>query len=281
MIIDAHHHFWNYDPQEYDWITEEMRVIRKSFLPLNLKEEISSSGVDGVITVQARQSAEETEWLLKLAAENDFIKGVTGWIPLADTNAEKVLERFSLHPHLKAIRHVLQGESNEYMLRRDFNKGVDLLGKFNLAYEILIIENQLKHSIRFADLHPDQVLILDHIAKPKIREGIISPWKEDIRELSKRPNVFCKISGMVTEADSLSWTGQQLQPYFEEVLNSFGPARLLFGSDWPVCLVACSYNQWISTVRSFISKLSPGEQAAIMGENAIRVYRLDYNPLAH
>ena len=275
MIIDSHHHFWKYDPIEYDWIDDSMKVIRKDFLPESLELTIREAGVDGVISVQARQSVEETSWLLEMARQNKFIKGVVGWLPLINDDIEVELEKYSGNKLLKGLRHVIQGEPDpKFMLRKDFNSGVSLLKKYSLAYDILIVERQLPNMIRFVDQHPDQVFVLDHIAKPLIAKHELSLWKENIQELARRENVSCKISGMVTEADFNSWTPPQLQPYFDVVLEAFGADRLLFGSDWPVCLVATSYKNWMDLVRKSISELSKIEQAKIMGENAIRLYRL-------
>jgi len=275
MIIDSHHHFWKYDPIEYDWIDDSMKVIRKDFLPESLELTIREAGVDGVISVQARQSVEETSWLLEMARQNKFIKGVVGWLPLINDDIEVELEKYSGNKLLKGLRHVIQGEPDpKFMLRRDFNSGVSLLKKYSMAYDILIVERQLPNMIRFVDQHPDQVFVLDHIAKPLIAKHELSLWKENIQELARRENVSCKISGMVTEADFNSWTPQQLQPYFDVVLEAFGADRLLFGSDWPVCLVATSYKNWMDLVQKSISELSKIEQAQIMGENAIRLYQL-------
>jgi L-fuconolactonase len=275
MIIDSHQHFWIYNPVEYDWIDEKMKRIRRDFLPDDLKRLINSTGVDGVITVQARQTIEETDWILKHASDNDFIKGVVGWLPLSDKGIEDFLEKYKDHQKLKGLRHVLQGEPDqEYMLRDDFNMGISLLNKYDLVYEILIFEQHLPVTIKFVDTHPDQVFILDHVAKPRIKNNIIEPWKKNIFELAKRDNVFCKISGMVTEADYRNWTVAQLYPYLDTVLEAFGPDRLMFGSDWPVCLVACEYIQWFNIVKDFISKLTDTEQDNILGLNAQRIYKL-------
>jgi len=275
MIIDSHHHFWKYDPIEYDWIDDSMKVIRKDFLPESLELTIREAGVDGVISVQARQSVEETSWLLEMARQNKFIKGVVGWLPLINDDIEVELEKYSGNKLLKGLRHVIQGEPDpKFMLRKDFNSGVSLLKKYSMAYDILIVERQLPNMIRFVDQHPDQVFVLDHIAKPLIAKHELSLWKENIQELARRENVSCKISGMVTEADFNSWTPQQLQPYFDVVLEAFGADRLLFGSDWPVCLVATSYKNWMKLVQKNISELSKIEQAKIMGENAVRLYQL-------
>lgn len=277
MVIDSHHHFWKYDPIEYSWINENMKVIRRSFLPSDLKAEIDQVGVDGVVTVQARQIVEETDELLNFADENDFIKGVVGWVPLAEPNVSEVLERYNDAKKLKAVRHVVQGEPKGFLDGEAFNRGIQKLGSYNLVYDVLIFERQLEESIRFVDRHPDQAFVLDHIAKPQIKIDQLEPWKRNIQELSKRDNVTCKISGMVTEADYNNWTEDQLRPYLDAVLEAFGPDRLMFGSDWPVCLVACGYKRWHDIIFKFISPLSEYEQRSIMGGTAIHAYNLDTN----
>lgn len=275
MIIDTHQHFWRYNPVDYDWIDEDMAVIRRDFLPDHLKETVSGTAVSGVISVQARQCLEETDWLLELASSHEFIRGVVGWMPLADDHIAQLLEKYAQNPYLKGVRHVVQDESDpEFILGKAFNGGVSILKDHGLIYEVLIFEHQLPNTIRFADLHPEQVFVLDHIAKPRIRMKGIDSWRRNIKELAKRENVSCKISGMVTEADYKGWTPKQLQPYFDVVLDSFGPARLMFGSDWPVCLVATSYSGWLDLVKTALSGLSPEEQDNIFYQNAKRIYRL-------
>ena len=275
MIIDSHHHYWHYNPVEYNWIDDSMKAIRADFLPQNLGKTIGEAGVDGVVSVHARQSVEETEWLIGLAHQNPFMKGVVGWLPLCQDDIEVYLIHHSGEKILKGVRHVVQGESDpDFILRKDFNRGISLLKRYSLVYDILILERQLPTTIRFADLHPDQSFVLDHIAKPLIGKNELSPWKENIQELAKRENVSCKLSGMVTEADFKEWTPAQLLPYFDVILEAFGPDRLLFGSDWPVCLVGTSYKSWVELVRKNISFLSATEQAKIMGDNAVRIYDL-------
>jgi L-fuconolactonase len=275
MIIDSHHHYWQYNPVEYDWIDDSMKFIRTDFLPEKLEQTIREAGIEGVVSVHARQSVEETEWLIGMAHQNKFMKGVVGWLPLVQDDIETYLEKYSCENILKGLRHVIQGETDpEFILRNDFNRGISLLKKYSLVYDILIFERQLLNTIRFVDQHSDQVFVLDHIAKPLIGRNELSLWKENIQELAKRKNVSCKISGMVTEADFTNWTPEQLQPYFDVVLEAFGPDRLLFGSDWPVCLVATSYKNWADLVRETISTFSETEQKKIMGENAVRIYNL-------
>jgi L-fuconolactonase len=273
--IDAHHHFWTYSPEEYGWIDESMAVIRRDFLPEHLESEIRSCGIYGVVSVQARQTVEETRWLLALASQHDFIRGVVGWVPLIAPEISDILGSFMGEGRLKAVRHVLQAEpDDQYMLRDDFNRGIDSLGEFGLVYDILIFERHLPQAVQFVDRHPKQIFVLDHIAKPRIRDHVISPWQENLRTLAERPNVYCKISGMVTEADYNTWTKEDLAPYFDTVLHAFGPERLTFGSDWPVCLVATTYRGWFNLVLERITSLTDAERIAILGGTAIRAYKL-------
>lgn len=275
MLIDAHHHLWKYNEHDYVWMTGAMTSLRRDFLIPELNAAMSASGVEGTVAVQARQTTGETDWLLELSARHPFILGVVGWIPLCDPDATAHLDRFAASPKLKGIRHVLHDEPNDFfMLRGDFNRGVSLLSRLGLAYDILIFERHLPQTIQFVDRHPNQVFVVDHIAKPRIREGALSPWREYIRELAKRECVYCKVSGMATEADWNNWTTAQLRPYFDVVLSAFGPKRLMFGSDWPVLTLAADYSRWAETFRSWIAELSPAEQESICHETARAAYRL-------
>jgi len=275
MVIDSHHHFWHYSAQEYGWISDAMGVLRRDFLPPDLEPQIRPLGIEGVVSVQARQSVRETSWLLELAEQNTFIKGVVGWVPLVSPEVSRDLERFLGRVKLKAVRHVLQDEPDDnYMLRPDFDRGIGLLKTFGLRYDILIFERHLKQAITLVDRHPDLTFILDHVAKPRIRENILSPWRENMIDLARRPNVYCKLSAMATEADHTHWTDDQLRPYMDVALHAFQPHRLMFGSDWPVCLLATPYRRWFETVTQFIAPLSPAERKWIMGETAIQAYGL-------
>jgi len=275
VVIDSHHHFWNYNPKDYGWISDSMSVLRRDFGPDDLRNEIAGVGVDGVISVQARQTIDETRWLLDLAAKNDFIRGVVGWVPLVDDPAGAWLEKFAKNPKFRSVRHVIQDEPDQhFILRDDFNRGVRLLKRFNLRYDILVFERHLPNTIEFVDEHPNQVFILDHIAKPQIRAGIVEPWRQNLCTLARRANVYCKLSGVVTEADWKAWTPQRLRPYFDAALQAFGPRRLMFGSDWPVCLVASDYARWVRTVREWAAPLSQSEQDRIFGGTAIEAYGL-------
>lgn len=278
MTIDSHHHFWRYNDAEYGWMNQPgMERIRRDFLPADLLAQTRAAGVDGVVSVQARQTLEETDALLAFAEQHDFIRGVVGWVPLVSLSVETNLAGYAARAKLKGVRHVLHDEADDdYMLRDDFDRGVSALrAAGELRYDILIFERHLPQSIRLVDRHPNQVFIVDHVAKPKIKAGVLSPWRENIRELGRRQNVYCKISGMVTEADWNAWTPEQLRPYVDVVLEAFGPRRVMFGSDWPVCLIACDYGRWVRTVQDFIAPLSVTEQSRIMGATAIEAYRLD------
>ena len=273
--IDAHHHLWRYSEEQYPWMQAGMEGIRRDFLIGDLRLVTKEAGISGTVAVQARQTIEETEWLIRLANSNELIRGVVGWLPLTKPEMGEQLDKLPTQAKLKGVRHVLHDEADDfYMLRDDFNRGISLLTKAGLRYDILVFDRHLPQTIRFVDRHPNQVFVLDHIAKPRIRQQLISPWAEQIRDLAQRDNVYCKISGMVTEADWHNWTPNNLRPYFDVVLNAFGPQRLMFGSDWPVLLVACDYTQWSGIVRSWINELSPAEQMAILSGTANTAYSL-------
>jgi L-fuconolactonase len=273
--IDSHNHFWRYRADEYAWMGEGMDVIRRDFLPSDLLVNLRASGIDATIAVQARQTVQETEWLLQLSDTHDFIRGVVGWVPLAEPTLNAVLERVCQHRRLKGVRHVIHDEpDDEFILRANFNRGIQQLQSFGLVYDVLIFERHLPQAIQFVDRHPGQIFVIDHIAKPRIRIKELSPWRERMVELARRDNVYCKISGMVTEASWTEWKPEDIKPYCDVVLAAFGARRLMFGSDWPVLLVASSYTLWAETLRKFVSHLSSAEQDRIMGGTASEVYRL-------
>jgi L-fuconolactonase len=274
MRVDAHQHFWRYTVEEFGWINDESAAIRRDFLPGDLLPLLDQADVDSTVAVQARQSLEETNWLLDLSEENDWIAGIVGWVPLTSLRVEETLAQLTTTTKFKGVRHVLQAEPDTYMERADFNAGLATLRQFSLVYDLLVLEHQLPAAIRLVDRHPNQPFVLDHVAKPLIAGHVLEPWSKQIREIAKRPNVTCKVSGMVTEADLRNWTPQDLRPYLDTVLEAFGPGRLLFGSDWPVCTVAISYSQWKQTIAEFLAPLSPDEQDQILGHNAVNVYRL-------
>jgi len=274
--IDAHHHLWRYSPEEYGWIDDEMAALRKNFLPQDLTRELAAAEIDGTIAVQARQTMDETRWLLQMADECEAIRGVVGWAPIAGENFPGVMEEFEHRPKLKGLRHVIQSEKDEnYILREDFNSGIRTMLGSGLVYEILIYERHLPQTIDFVDEHPDQSFVLDHLAKPLIREETLEPWATRMRELGRRENVCCKLSGMVTEADWSAWTPESLRPYLDVVVEAFGAERLMAGSDWPVCLVASGYGRWFEVLRQYFAAFSVDERAAVFGETATAVYGLE------
>lgn len=275
MTIDAHHHLWRYTPLEFGWIDEPMQTLRRDFLPEDLKTAMATAGVDGSIAVQARQTLEETRWLLDLAEATDAIRGVVGWAPIAGEEFPGCMEEFDGREKLKGLRHVIQGEKDEhYVLREDFNSGIRTLAGSGLVYEILIYERHLADTIYFVDEHPEQVFVLDHVAKPLIAAGRLEPWAARMRELALRQNVWCKVSGMVTEAKWDAWSPETLKPYLDVAVDAFGPERLMAGSDWPVCLVASGYAQWWQVLRDYFAEFSEAERAAVFGGTAINVYGL-------
>jgi L-fuconolactonase len=273
--IDSHHHLWKYSPEEYPWMSDKMEVLRHNYLLPELDAVTTAAGVTGTVAVQAQQTLAETEWMLSLAKDSQRIRGVVGWVPLVETKIEATLEAIAQHPKLKGIRHILQDEADDrYMLREDFNRGIACLQQFDLRYDLLIFERHLLQTIEFVDRHPHQIFILDHIAKPLIREQAMEPWRSNLRDLARRENVYCKLSGMTTEADWSLWREEQLWPYVETVLSAFGAKRLMFGSDWPVLNLASDYTAWIEIVRRAIAKLSPYEQEQIMAKTAMEAYGL-------
>ena len=274
--IDAHHHLWRYTKEEYGWIGRGMEAIARDFLPADLQTELATGGVDGSIVVQARQTLEETNWLLDLATKMSAIRGVIGWAPIASAEFPGVLERLKAKRKLTGLRHIIQAEpDDEFILRDDFNEGIKALAGSGLVYDILIYERHLPATIKFVDRHPNQVFVLDHLAKPRIKERALEPWKSNLFELAKRDNVSCKLSGMVTEADWKNCSTNDLRPYADAALEAFGPARLMFGSDWPVCLLASNYKKWFETTQDLLAELSASEKELVFGGVAARIYSLD------
>ncbi len=272
--IDAHQHFWKYNPAVHDWITDEMSVIRKDFLPQDLLLILQQNKIDGCIAVQADQSEKETNFLIGLADKNNFIKAVVGWVDLRAKDIEERLIHYKQFPVVKGFRHVLQGEHPSFMLQPAFLNGIAALGKYGFTYDILIYPKHLPAAIELVKQFPEQLFVIDHIAKPFIKDGLLDEWKKGMHSIAQFPNVSCKISGMVTEADWKNWKQEDFRPYLDTIVTAFGVNRLLYGSDWPVCLVAASYEKMMGIVHDYFSSFSFAEQASVFGLNALQFYRL-------
>lgn len=274
MIIDAHHHLWRFDQARLPWIADTMPALRQDYLLADLEAAIAGTGVERTLLVHAQQRLDETEWMLALAAASPRIAGVVGWVPLVADDLEATLDRLAADRRLRGVRHIVHDEpDDDYLLRADVNRGVDRLRRHGLIYDVLIFARHLPQAIAFVDRHPDQPFVVDHVAKPTIRAGQLDgEWATGLRALAERPHVSCKLSGMVTEVRGPAWNPGVLQPYVDVALEAFGPSRLMFGTDWPVCRLRCEYADWVSAVRGFIAPLSADEQAAIMGGTAARVY---------
>ena len=275
LKIDAHQHFWHYNPQDYGWIDDSMATLKRDFLPDDLQPLLLQCGFEGSIAVQARQALKETEWLLQLAGQYESIKGVVGWVDLCSGDLEAQLEKFSVHPKLVGMRHVIQDEpDNDFMLRKDFLHGVGKLAQYKLVYDILIYPKHLPQTIQLVRSFPGQTFVLDHIAKPHIKVKEIHPWKQYIEQLAAFQHVYCKLSGMVTEADWFNWKPDDFIQYLDIVVNAFGTDRIMIGSDWPVCSLAGTYNDIIGLTSDYFSRFSGYEQEKILGANAIKAYSL-------
>jgi len=273
--IDAHQHFWSFVPEHYSWIGADMNPLRRDFTPSDLEPELARTGIDGTIAVEARGHLDETNHLLAIAALSPFVRGVVGWLPLTEPHVQALVEQYAAQPKLKGLRHWLGAADDvDSMSSEALHQGVSLLTTAGLSYDLMIWPPQLGAVARFVDRHPHQVFILDHFAKPYIKARQLDPWRQELLELARRPNVFCKLSGLTTEADHERWSIDDLRPYFDTALDAFGPKRLLFGSDWPVCTLATSYARWVETVTQLVSRLSPDESGAILGGTASEAYSL-------
>jgi L-fuconolactonase len=279
MKIDTHQFFWRYNEEEYGgmfpWTLPDMERYREDHLPDDLLPLLQAVGIDGTVVVQTRQSLEETRWLLELAGQYPFIKGVVGWVDLCSPGVHQQLERFSPHPRLCSIRYKLENEADDrFMLREDFARGIGTLSRFDLPFELLVRSRHLPVASELASRFPEQRFVLNHIGKPPIKAGQVSPWDRDIRHLASHPNVFCKISGMVGEADWDNWKPADFRPYLDIVLEAFGAERLMIGSDWPECTLAGTYEEVMQLAGDYVGQLSETEQADIWGDNAVRIYRI-------
>jgi L-fuconolactonase len=276
MRIDSHQNFWHYNTSEFDWIDGKKGVLKKDFLPKELKTELDNIGFDGSITVQARQRHEETDWLLKLAEKYDFIKGVVGWVDLSSPSVEEYLTAFSQRKKLVGLRHNIKDEPDEdFILGDKFQRGISCLKNFQLTYDILIYPNQLANAIKFANMFPDQVFVLDHMANPNIKDKKLVPWKDQIKELAQNNKVYCKLSGMVSENHWDQWDKADFIPFLDVVFEAFGIDRLMIGSDWPTCRVEGSYQEVMDIVMNYFKEFSKEEKDKVFGLNALKAYNIN------
>ena len=273
--IDAHQHFWNFDPIRDSWITGEMTILRQDYLPDQFSPVLKQNGFDGSVTVQAEQAEIENVFLLENAKNNDFVKGIVGWIDFQAKNVDDKLSYYTQFEKIKGFRHILQGEAQrDLMLKTEFLRGIRAMQEYNYTYDILIYPDQLKFTKEFVAQFPRQKFVVDHLAKPYIKSKKIKEWKKDITEVAEHQNVFCKISGFVTEADLKNWKKEDFIPYFDVVVNSFGIDRIMFGSDWPVCLLGGSFEEISGLVKEYVSSFTQNEQDKFFGDNAIKFYNL-------
>ncbi|PJJ75670.1 L-fuconolactonase [Thermoflavifilum aggregans] len=273
-VIDAHQHFWIYDPVKDAWITDKMSVLKRNYMPDDLLPELKQAGVDGTVVVQAGTSEQENSFLIQLAHEHAFIQGVVGWIDLCSDQIEEQLKTYQQIPLLKGFRHIVQSEPDDYLLRKEVQQGIATIGRHGFTYDILIYPRQLPAALQLVESLPKQPLVVDHLAKPLIRNKQMEPWASQIQTLAQAPHVYCKLSGWATEADWQHWTPEDVYPYFDVIFDAFGAERIMFGSDWPVCLLAAGYSGIEQTVTQYLLRYFPDAMPAVMGLNAIRFYRL-------
>jgi L-fuconolactonase len=274
MRIDAHQHFWHFDPVRDAWITQEMSVIRKDFLPEDLQPLLTDNNIQGSVAVQADQSEDETRFLLELSEEHPFIQGVVGWVDLLGPRLRERLEHFCEFDRFKGVRHIAQAEADHFLARGDVVHRLGVLAEFDLTYDILVYQHQLPAVLSLVRRLPNQPFVLDHLAKPLVEQGVVEPWATHMKELASHPNVCCKVSGLVTEASWNGWNPQDFVPYLDVVFEAFGPDRLMFGSDWPVCLLAATYGEVVALVETYVQDYSEVERDGIFGGNAASVYGL-------
>ena len=272
--IDAHQHFWKYDPVKFGWVNDSMSILRNDYLPEDLEPVLKANGMEGCVAIQADQSEHETEFLLQLAKNHSFIKGVVGWIDLKAKTVDERLDHYADFKLLKGFRHILQAEKPEFMLYPDFKRGIAALRKHQFTYDLLLYPYHLEAAIELVKEFPDQPFVVDHIAKPDIKNGNMKDWKKNIQSIAELPNVFCKISGMVTEHDFAQWKKEDFTPYLNVVVEAFGINKVMFGSDWPVCLVAASYKSTLEIVKEYFSSFSQTEQEMFFNKNATQFYKL-------
>jgi len=273
--IDSHQHFWKYEPSVYDWIDDSMQVLKKDFLPADLQPLLKENNFDGCVAVQALMQESENDFLLKCAEKHEFVKGVVGWVDLLDEKVEGRLEVYSDKTYFKGIRHFIQSEAQGFMGRRDFRKGISLLDKFDLTFDLLLSQDQLGEAIDLVKQYPNQAFVLDHMGKPFFSGNVDREWKKNIQELGKMENVFCKVSGMVCETENFKWKYEDFNPYLDIVFEAFGSNRLMFGSDWPVCLLSCEYEKVFNILERYLNSFSENEKQLVMGKNAANFYKIE------
>ncbi len=274
MVVDSHVHFWNYDKVKDAWITDDMKVIQQHFLPEQIKKELQCNSIDAVVAVQADQSEMETFFLKQLAYDNSFIKGIVGWVDLQNENIEEQLHIFSKYPVIKGWRHIVQAEPDGFLTNENFLRGIGCLQKYQYTYDILVYPNQLNETLTFVNRFPNQKFVIDHCAKPTISKNEINEWKQLMKEFSQQSNVYCKLSGLITEAKWNEWKDVDFYPYLDVVFDSFGTSRVMFGSDWPVILLSGTYAMWKGVVKNYMKQFSEVEQKNVFGMNAIKFYNL-------
>ena len=274
MKLDSHQHFWKYSPQQHNWIDDSMVSLKRDFLPNDLEPHLIENKIEACVVVQADQSEKETEFLLELATQYEFIKGVVGWVDLRAKNVEERLQFYSQNQNFKGVRHIVQSEKQDFLLDPAFQNGIGKLGNLNLTYDLLIYSHQIEAAIKLVSQFPNQKFVLDHLAKPNIKNGKIDPWKNQIQRMAQFSNVSCKISGMVTEADHTQWKPSDFIPYLDIVFDAFGENRILFGSDWPVCLLAASYQEVYQLITDYTANFSLEQRDKLFGANAERFYNI-------
>ncbi|HUX13513.1 MAG TPA: amidohydrolase family protein [Spirochaetia bacterium] len=275
MVVDSHQHFIEYNPEEYGWISDDMAILKQDSLPDQLAAASAPVGIEATVAVEARQSLKETDWLLDIAGRTPLVAGVVGWVDLRDRQLDRTLDRYLNLPLLKGVRHVVHDEADpDFLLREDFGRGIAMLSRFGLTYDILIFSRHLPQTLRFVHNFPDQLFVIDHIAKPRIRDGEFREWRDKLRPIARCENVFCKLSGMVTEARPKGWVPREFRPYIETVIDLFGPDRVMFGSDWPVCTLEAPYQEIYGIVEAVVAELSPTERDRILGDTAAAFYKL-------
>lgn len=271
--LDAHVHLWRFVAAEHPWMTPAMGALKRDFLPDELEAHLHEHGMRGAIAVQARSSLDETRWLLGLADQHDFLAGVVGWVPLTAPDLARHLDAFAPHPALLGVRHVgVDDPDDELLLRPEFARGIASLARYDLVYDLIVLERHLPQALTLVDRHPRQTFVLDHMARPEIAREPSAPWRSHLRRLAERPNVYCKLSGLTTGADWQRWTAEDLRPYVDLALEAFGPRRLMFGSDWPMCLLSCEYRTWTETAQTLTATLSLDERAWLWRRTAEHAY---------